>query len=634
VGAVRVMVVAGKDGAFGAAEKTAFVRRPLMLLATLPRVLGPEEDVALPVSVFALEPKVKDVTISVATSGPLEVAEGRKTLSFKAVGDEVVDFRLRTKPGLGVASATVTATSGAERARQKIELDVRSSTARVVDVLGGTVKPGETWAPEVVFPGLAGTNEATLEVSRVPPLDLGRRLEYLIGYPHGCIEQTVSAAFPQLYLGKLLELSAEKQARVQANVKAALERLRRFQATDGGFGYWPGDDDSADWATNYAGHFAIEAQKAGYLPPPGLLDQWTAFQRRRARAWVPGEGQAELTEAYRLFTLALAGSAELPAMNQLRERPSLPVAARWRLAAAYQLAGQPEAARALVAQAPVTIAPYRELAGTYGSDLRDRAMVLEAVVLMNLAEHVGPLARGLSESLSRNQWLSTQETAYALLALAKAASDPKGEAKTAFSFEWAGRGATAVTSASPVVERRLEVGKAAPKLVVRNTGPATLYPRLILSGLPPVGRETSAANGLSLDVQCLLPDGKPVDVSRLAQGTDFRAVVKVTNTGVRGDYREIALSHVVASGWEIRNDRLDPSRARVTSAFEYQDVRDDRVYTYFGLKAGETKVVEVALNASYLGRFYMPMITVEAMYDATINARAKGQWVEVVEPGQ
>ena len=111
-------------------------------------------------------------------------------------------------------------------------------------------------------------------------------------------------------------------------------------------------------------------------------------------------------------------------------------------------------------------------------------------------------------------------------------------------------------------------------------------------------------------------------------------MVKVTNNGVRGDYREVALSQVVASGWEIRNDRLDPSRQRASSAFEHQDVRDDRVYTYFDLKAGETKTVEVAMNASYLGRFYLPMVTVEAMYDATLNARAKGQWVEVVAPGQ
>ena len=635
VGAVRVMVVAGRDGAFGAAEKSAFVRRPLMLLATLPRVLGPEESVALPVSVFALEPKVKDVALVVTTSGPLEVAaEAKKTLSFAAVGDEVVDFRLRTRPGLGVATATVTATSGTEKASQEIEIDVRSSTARVTDVLGGAVKPGETWTPQVALPGLAGTNQATLEVSRVPPLDLGRRLEYLTSYPHGCVEQTVSAAFPQLYLGKLLELTPERQARVETNVKAALDRLRRFQASDGGFGYWPGDDDSADWATNYAGHFAVEAQKTGYLPPPGLLDQWTAFQRRRARAWVPGEGQQELVQAYRLFTLALAGAPELAAMNQLRERASLPVTAKWRLAAAYQLAGQPEAARALSTRGPVTIPPYRELSLTYGSDLRDRAMVLEAVVLLGLAEHVGPLARGLSESLSKNQWLSTQETAYALLALSKATTDPKGEAKTAFSFEWTGSASTAVTSASPVVERRLEVGKGAPRLVVRNTGTSTLYPRLVLSGLPAVGREAAAANGLALEVQYLTPDDKPLDPSRLAQGTDFKAVVKVTNTGPRGDYGNVALAHVVASGWEIRNDRLDPSRGRAASAFEYQDVRDDRVYTYFDLKAGETKTVEVALHAGYLGRFYLPMVTAEAMYDATLNARARGQWVEVVMPGQ
>lgn len=322
-------------------------------------------------------------------------------------------------------------------------------------------------------------------------------------------------------------------------------------------------------------------------------------------------------------------------MNQLRERPSLPVAAKWRLAAAYQLAGQPEAARSLATGGPPQVAPYRELGFTYGSDLRDRAMVLETVVLLGLAEHVGPLAKSVSLSLSKKEWLSTHETAYALLALSKAVTDPRGDSQTAFSFEWNGAGATAVTSASSVVERRLELGASATsRLVVRNTGKTTLYPRLILSGLPPVGRETAASSGVALDVSYLTPDDKPLDPSRLEQGTDFKVRVKVTNSGVRGDYQQLALSHVAASGWEIRNDRLDPSRARAASAFDYQDVRDDRIYTYFDLKAGETKTFELAANAAYLGRFYLPMVTVEAMYDATIGARAKGQWVEIVEAGR
>jgi uncharacterized protein YfaS (alpha-2-macroglobulin family) len=169
---------------------------------------------------------------------------------------------------------------------------------------------------------------------------------------------------------------------------------------------------------------------------------------------------------------------------------------------------------------------------------------------------------------------------------------------------------------------------------VRNTGNATLYPRLILSGLPPVGQETSAASGLALEVAYLTTDDKPLDPARLAQGTDFKVRVKVTNTGARGDYQELALSHVVASGFEIRNERLDPVRARAVAGFEYQDVRDDRVYTYFDLAAGETKTVELVANASYLGRFYQPMISAEAMYDATIHAREKGRFVEVVEAGR
>ena len=634
VGSVRVMVVAGRQGAYGAADRQAFVRRPLMVLATLPRVLGPEEDVALPVSVFAMEPEVKDVAVSLTTSGPLEtVPPARRTLRFEEPGDDLVSFRVRTTPSLGVGRATVEAVSGAERAVQSIELDVRMSTQRAVDVLGTTLEPGAAWEPKVSLPGMPGTNEVTLEVSRTPPLDLGRRLEYLLGYPHGCVEQTVSSAFPQLYLGRLLELSAEKQARVETNVRAALDRVRSFQASDGGFGYWPGDDDSHDWATNYAGHFVLEAKAAGYLAPPGMLEAWTGFQKRRARGWVPGPGRAELVQAYRLYGLALAGSPELAAMNQLRERESLPVTARWRLAAAYQLAGQPEAASALAAPGAVTVEPYRELGHTFGSDVRDRAMILESLLILGRGDSIGPLVQSLSRSLSADAWLSTQETAYALLALARATGDGRAGAETSFSYAWAGGEPVRLSSPTPLVQRTLDAtGGGAAALVVRNAGETTLYPRLVLAGLPPVGRETAASHGLALKVDYKTMEGEALDPSRLDQGTNFKAVVTVTSSGERGALDNVALSHVVASGWEIHNERLGPAR-RGASPFSYQDVRDDRVYTYFDLRAGETKTVELLLNASYLGRFYLPPVSVEAMYDATVNARVVGQWVEVVQAG-
>jgi hypothetical protein len=170
-------------------------------------------------------------------------------------------------------------------------------------------------------------------------------------------------------------------------------------------------------------------------------------------------------------------------------------------------------------------------------------------------------------------------------------------------------------------------------LVVRNTGASNLYPRLVLAGLPPVGRETAAANGLRLRVEYQTMEGAALDPSRLDQGTDFKAIVTVSSTGERGDYEQLALSHLVASGWEIHNERLSAARRRGPSPYEYQDVRDDRVYTYFDLGKGESKTVELLLNASYLGRFYLPPVSVEAMYDATIGARVVGRWVEVVQAG-
>jgi uncharacterized protein YfaS (alpha-2-macroglobulin family) len=322
-------------------------------------------------------------------------------------------------------------------------------------------------------------------------------------------------------------------------------------------------------------------------------------------------------------------------MNRLRESGELPVAARWRLAAAYHLAGQPEAARALMSKGAIQITPYRELGGTFGSDLRDKAMVLEALAIMGDAKQMAPLVREVSDALNRNTWLSTQETAYALLALARCAIGEKEKSDLSFTYAWNGAEAVAVTSKLPLAQRTLDPGSKRPEaLLVKNRGTGMLFLRLVLSGLPAVGTEESASSGMELTVDYLTPEGKPLLPASLEQGTDFKVRVTVKNTGLRGRYEQLALTHIVPSGWEIMNRRMDVAARRVLPGIDYQDVRDDRVLSYFALNPGEAKTVEVVLNASYLGRFYLPLVAVEAMYDATLSAREKGRWVEIVAPGK
>jgi uncharacterized protein YfaS (alpha-2-macroglobulin family) len=134
VGSVRVMIVAENEGAYGNAEKAVAVRKPLMVLATLPRVLGPGEEVYLPVDIFAMEKHVKDVKIDVEVNELLNLgANSHQTLHFDGIGDEVINFKMAVANQVGIAKVKITASSGKEKAVQEIELDVRASNPKVVD---------------------------------------------------------------------------------------------------------------------------------------------------------------------------------------------------------------------------------------------------------------------------------------------------------------------------------------------------------------------------------------------------------------------------------------------------------------------------------------------------------------------
>jgi alpha-2-macroglobulin len=140
---------------------------------------------------------------------------------------------------------------------------------------------------------------------------------------------------------------------MEERVRAAVRTVASYQLPAGGITWWPGSGYADQWLTSWAGHFMIEASASGYQLPTGFRDRWIRFQRDLARNWMEQrEGSRhdalvseELGQAYRLYTLALAGAPEMGAMNRLRESRGLQLQARWRLAAAYILAGQPEAAQ-------------------------------------------------------------------------------------------------------------------------------------------------------------------------------------------------------------------------------------------------------------------------------------------------
>ncbi|HSB93127.1 MAG TPA: alpha-2-macroglobulin family protein, partial [Flavitalea sp.] len=637
IGSVRTMVVAGYEGAYGNSEKATPVRKPLMVLATLPRVLGPEEKLKLPITLFTQIKSIKNVKIDIKASGPLSLPAGAsRTVEMSPTGDLTVDFDLEVKSEIGIGKVVVTASSGKFSSSDEIEIEVRNPNPPVSQATDMMLEAGKSWSGAVTPIGIAGTNSAVLEVSTIPPINLGYRLYHLIQYPHGCIEQTTSSAFPQLYLDVVKELNDAEKARTKHNITQAIERLKMFITRDGGFGYWPGNEDSDSWGTTYAGHFLIEAESKGYYVPADMLKRWKKYQKTKAAEWRKADTKyyynSEIMQAYRLYTLALAGSAELSAMNRLRETKDISVQSRWLLAAAYIKAGQPDAGKKMVENLTMDIKPYLEQGYSYGSDLRDKAIILETLVLLNERSKGMELVKVISNSLSnQGYWMSTQTTAFCLKSIGMfIGNEKRGELK--FSYAYGSKTVNASTEL-PIAQVPLQINGAQKSSVkVTNEGKGTLFVRLIVTGTPARGQEQEQQNDLVLSVNYTDAKGKSIDVTQLEQGTEFVANVTVKNPGVRGYYQNMALTQIFPSGWEINNVRLtdDEGTANVDRG-DYQDIRDDRVYTYFGLSAGTARTFKVMLTASYAGTYYLPAISCEAMYDHSIYGRTKGQPVVVTK---
>ncbi len=636
IGSVRAMVIAGQDGAYGSAEKTVQVKKPLMLLATVPRVIGPGESFTLPATVFATENHLKNVTVQLQLQN-LQ-AEGARTaqLTFKQPGEQMAYFEVKAPEMTGIAKIKLIAQSGAEKTSYDVELDIRNPNPFITNVVSSIVDPGKNMGTNYVPIGMAGTNTGSVEVSSIPAINLKKRLNYLVQYPHGCVEQITSGIFPQLFLNKLSPLSEKQKAETERNLKAGINRLRGYQATDGGLAYWPGAPTSDEWGSNYAAHFLIEAQNAGYSTPVGMVDELVRYLKAKAANWSPNSTNfygGDLSQSYRLYVLALAKKADMAAMNRLRAFQYLSVSAKWRLAAAYMLAGQKDAANNMIKGLATEVQPYNQLGGTYGSDLRDEAMILETMTLMGHKAEAAKLIQSVAIKLGQDNWYSTQTTAYSLLAIAKFCGANSASSNLQFNYTIDGKKGN--VNSDQFINTIPLTFKGGNSVAISNTGNRVLFVRVVLEGQPAAGQNNFLPNNpdvLDMDVNYKMMNGKPLDITTLKQGTDFYAEVVLRNPGKMGYYEQMALTQIFPSGWEIINTRLNDNESIIASSpYTYQDIRDDRVFTYFNLRENGTVTYKVLLNASYIGKYYLSAVQCEAMYNNNISATEAGKWVQVIK---
>lgn len=639
VGSVRAMVVAGQDGAYGNTEKTAFVRTPLMMLSTLPRVLSIQEEITVPVNIFAMENQVKNVTVSLQASGGgvQIVGANQQSLKFTQPGDQLVFFTLKTGSKTGKATIHLTANGGGQQTKETIEIDVRNPNPVVTLRNSQWIEAGQSKELSYNLSSSSTNNQIKLEVSRIPSVDISRRFDFLYNYQHHCTEQLTSKALPLLFVAQFKTIDKTEAEKIKTNVQEAIRQIYGRQLPNGGFVYWPGNAVADEWISSYAGMFLTLAQEKGYAVHANVLNKWKRFQRAAAQNWrMPQEAsgwqqwQSELQQAFRLYTLALAGVPEYGAMNRMKEQTGLSIQAKWRLAAAYALTGKMKPAEELVYNVETTVNPYSSMNQIYGSSDRDEAMILETLILMNRERDALQQAKVVSKNLSQEDWFSTQSTAFALMAMGRLAEKLSGTLD--FVWSWNDKQQPAVKSAKAVFEKEIATTPKSGTVSVKNQGKGALSVDLITRTQLLNDTLPAISDNLRMDIRYANLNGTPLSVNDIIQGTDFMAITSISNISGTSDYTNLALTHIIPSGWEIYNERMvapetenaaaDGSGQSV-SKYSYQDIRDDRVLTYFNLRRGETKVFTVRLQATYAGNFILPAVQCEAMYDVNVQARSK-----------
>ena len=618
-GALRFMVVAKGEGkSFGAAEKRMNVVDPIILYPAAPRVTAPNDEMTLKVQVLAPTMKGQNLNVVVNNKNLTAVGETPSSVKVDANGEAMIVMKVRVPETLGIATMDVKVSGGGYEAQTKTEIPIRMPYAEKRQTYTKEVEAGATETMNFDVQGLAGTQEGNVMVASLIPVDLYSRLNYLTTYPYGCLEQVVSAAFPQLYLNYFIQQSEEDQAKTRDAIQEGISSLKSYQQSNFSLTNWVGGRYVDPWTELYALHFLVEAKNQGFDVPAYLYDGMMNYQADIAKAWKmnPDFKQGETNQAYRLFVLALGGAPEMGALNRFKELQFNYSLSAILTAATYAQVGK----KNMVAQfwPAVNMDEYMsDYYTSFGSPVRDLAFMTYAEMLCDRdQEAIQSHVNDICEILNSDYWLDTQSTAFALFTLGKYAEKMgTSNAPISATVKVNGEERTLNTNMGSTGFAIVPM-VGANKVEIKNNSDQKLTAKVYAKTSVAEYETEENGNFITMKVNYLDKNGAAINPASLPMGTDFKVEITVENPS---QYRvtELALSYYLASGWEIINDRLLDADEGNKGA-KHMDIRDDRAYFFFDLTAKQKKTFTLKLNATYEGSYMLPAVRCEDMYNNEI----------------
>jgi hypothetical protein len=636
-GALRVMAVAYKGNKFGSAEKTMRVADPIVISSGLPRFLSPGDEALVPVTLTNTTPREASAQIAVSGEGAVGVGDGNQSVSLPPNSEKRIFVKVGTR-GLGAGAVNVQVNSMGEKFSERTEMTVRPVAGLVKYSGSGAMKAGETQSFALAGNFMQGTAKGRLVVSKSPIAQFTKNLSYVLQYPYGCVEQTVSSAFPQIYAGDLAKSLNQNlsqgggTAQAASNIQEAVRKLASMQLYNGSLSYWQGGTEESWFGTAYGAHFLAEAQKAGYEVNEQFLSRLQGYLSKKVKERnYEGYGYYDRSAQYRarvipaktifysLYVLALANKPDFPTMNFYKaNRDSLALDSRYLLASAYFLAGDKASYRSLLPKAFDGEKAVNSFSGSFYSYVRDEAIALSALMDVEPENpQIGIMTKHLSEQLRTSRYLSTQENGMALVALGKiakraAASDVKAV------ISRGGQKIADFTGGDVVVTQDI----AGQQVSIASSGTGTLYYFWDTEGLSADGSFPQEDSFLQVRRTFLTRSGQPLNPEAIMQNDLVVVKISLASTN-KASVDNVVITDMLPAGLEIENPRVgavaELAWIKDNHEPDYLDIRDDRI-NFFTKADGAVRHYYYLARAVSKGTFRLGPVSADAMYNGEYHS--------------
>ncbi len=639
-GTLRLMAVAFAGATYGAAEASLRVREPIVLTPTFPRFLAGGDKIRVPVTLANGTGADGTFTVKLTATGAVQLLDsGEHQVAVASGAEGHVAFDVRAHDAIDTVVFTLVAAGNAQTTHQEVTLPLRSATPPITQTGQGVVRAGESG--DFVFPSnlMAESSEFSLTLSPFPAVTFAESLRYLIGYPYGCVEQTTSRVFPLLYFSQLAEVvepTLAKDGSVERYIRTGITKLESMLLSSHHFAYWPNGTYVNPWSSLYAAHFLVEARKAGYAVADRVYADMLLGMRALAKLSTLQNKEPAMEElslaAYACYVLAAAGKPEKGAMHYLKDRglSGLSQYSHFQLAGAFALSGGLETALSML---PVSVSPQtskRETGGTLNSPVRAQAIMLDVLAEVNENHPSLPtLVKNLADAASKgNRWGTTQENAFAFLALGKIMQKQKSRDITG-TLTLNGEHFAELDATE---KRYTDDAWDGTKVQLTVEGEGDCYYYWTAFGIPRDSFIEEYARELQARRRYFDKHGEEL-THTFQHGT--LVVAEITVKALTESLENVVVVDMVPAGFEIENPRLE-SRAEIpwikAGEFkpDYVDIRDDRLIFFGNFPRQRERKFYYALRAVTQGEFILPPLAAEAMYDATKSAVAGSRRIEIV----